>query len=38
MARKNIDIELVKSEGSYRRALKQLAAFFDRPPKQGSAE
>ena len=37
MAKQNVDIELVKSEASHRRALKQLAAHFDHPPKHGSA-
>lgn len=38
MARKTVEIELVKSEASYRRALKRLAHFFDHAPKAGSAE
>jgi HTH-type transcriptional regulator / antitoxin HigA len=38
MAKQNVDIELVKTEASYRRALKRLSAFFDQPPKHGSAE
>ena len=38
MAKRNIDIELVKSEASHRRALQRLALFFDHPPKHGSAD
>ena len=38
MARNTVEIELVKNEASYRRALKRLAHFFDRPPKAGSSE
>ena len=37
MAKQNVDIELVKSDASHRRALKQLAAHFDHPLKHGSA-
>jgi HTH-type transcriptional regulator / antitoxin HigA len=36
MAKKTIAIELVKTEASYRRALKSLSAFFDHPPIAGS--
>lgn len=38
MARQSVEIEMVKTEASYRRALKRLAWFFDNPPKTGSAE
>jgi len=38
MARNTVEIELVKNEASYRRALKRVAVFFDRPPKVGSSE
>ena len=38
MVKRTVDIELVKSEASHRRALKQLAAYFDHPPRRGSAE
>ena len=38
MARKTVEIELVKNEASYRRALMRLARFFDQPPKVGSSE
>lgn len=38
MARQNVEIELVKSAASYRRALKRLAAYFDQPPAAGSAD
>ena len=38
MARKTLEIELVKNEASYRRALRRLAHFFDHPPKAGSSE
>jgi len=38
MARKTVEIELVKNEASYRRALKRLARLFDHPPKAGSSE
>ena len=37
MAKKTVEIELVKTAASYRRALKLLAAFFDHPPATGSA-
>ena len=37
MVRKTVEIELVKTAASYRRALKRLAAFFDHPPATGSA-
>lgn len=37
MAKRNLDIELVKSAASHRRALQRLAVFFDHPPKHGSA-
>ena len=37
MARKTVEIELVKTEASYRRALKQVSYFFDHPPAGGSA-
>ena len=35
--KKTVQIELVKTEASYRRALKSLSAFFDHPPAAGSA-
>jgi HTH-type transcriptional regulator / antitoxin HigA len=38
MAKRSVEIELIKSEASYRRALKRVAWFFDNPPKSGSAE
>ena len=38
MARKTVEIELVKDEASYQRALKRLAHFFDHLPKTGSSE
>lgn len=38
MARKTVEIELVKNRATYRRALKRLAHFFDQAPKAGSAE
>ena len=37
MAKKTIEIELVKTEVSYRRALKQVSYFFDHPPAAESA-
>ncbi len=37
MAKKVIEIELVKTEIAYRRALKQVAYYFDHPPATGSA-
>jgi HTH-type transcriptional regulator / antitoxin HigA len=37
MGKKTVEIELVKTEASYRRALKDLSAFFDHPPAAGSA-
>ena len=36
MAKKTVEIELVKTEASYRRALKQVSYFFDYPPAAGS--
>jgi HTH-type transcriptional regulator/antitoxin HigA len=38
MARKTVEIELVKNEASHRRALARLAIFFDKPPRAGSSE
>ena len=37
MAKKTVEIELVKTAASYRRALKILSAFFDHPPAAGTA-
>ena len=37
MAKKTIEIELVKTEAAYRRTLKQVSYFFDHPPAAGSA-
>ena len=37
MTKKTIEIELVKTEAGYRRALKQVSIFFDQPPAAGSA-
>ena len=37
MAKKIVEIELVKTAASYRRALKSLSAFFDHPPAAGTA-
>ena len=37
MARKTFEIKLVKTEASFRRALKQVSYFFDHPPAGGSA-
>ena len=37
MAKKAVEIELVKTEAGYRRALKQVSYFFDHPPAAGSA-
>ena len=38
MAKQNIEIELVKNDASYKRALKRLAWYFDHQPKAGSAD
>jgi hypothetical protein len=38
MARKTVEIELVKNKASHRRALARLANFFDKPPRAGSSE
>ena len=38
MAKKTVEIELVKTAASYRRALVSLARYFDQPPKAGSSE
>lgn len=37
MAKKIVEIELVKSAASYRSALESRSVFFDRPPAAGSA-
>ena len=37
MAKKTVEIELVKTEAGYRRALKQVSHFFDHPSAAGSA-
>ena len=37
MVKKTVEIELVETAASYRRALKSLAAFFDHPPATGTA-
>lgn len=37
MAKKAVEIELMKTEAGYRRALKQVSYFFDHPPASGSA-
>ena len=37
MVKKTVEIELVKTEASYRRALRQLSVFFDKPPAANSA-
>ena len=37
MAKKTIEIEQVKTEAAYRRALKQVSHFFDHPPAASSA-
>lgn len=37
MAKQQVEIELIKGEASYRRALKRLAGFFDHPPAKGTA-
>ena len=38
MAKKTVEIELVKTAASYRRALASLTRYFDQPPKAGSSE
>ena len=37
MAKRSVEIEVVKNEPGYRRALKRVAWFFDNPPKTGSS-
>lgn len=37
MTKQIVEIELLKTEATYRRALKKLSAFFDHPPATGSA-
>lgn len=37
MAKKNVEIEPVKTKTGYRHALKQVSHFFDHPPVAGSA-
>ena len=36
MAKKMVEIELVKTEADYRHALKQVSYFFDHQPSEGS--
>lgn len=36
MAKKTVEIELVKTEAGYRRALHQISHYFDHPPAAGS--
>jgi HTH-type transcriptional regulator / antitoxin HigA len=36
MAKQTVEIELLKTEAAYRRALKKLSVFFDNPPAAGS--
>ena len=38
MAKRSVEIEVVRNEASYRRALKRVAWFFDNSPKVGSSE
>lgn len=38
MAKKTVEIELVRNKASYQRTLKRLAHFFDHPPKPESSE
>jgi HTH-type transcriptional regulator / antitoxin HigA len=37
MAKQTVEIELLKTNAAYRRALKKLSVFFDNPPAAGSA-
>jgi HTH-type transcriptional regulator / antitoxin HigA len=37
MTKQTVEIELLKNDATYRRALKKLSAFFDHPPAVGSA-
>ena len=37
MAKKTVEIELVKTKADYSRALRQVSNFFDHPPAAGSA-
>ena len=38
MAKRNLEVELIRSAAAYRRALKRLALFFDAPLKAGSQQ
>ena len=38
MAKRNLEVELIKSAAAYRRALSRLAVFFDAPPRPDSRE
>lgn len=38
MAKRRVEIEVVRNESGYRRALKRVAWFFDNPPKARSSE
>jgi HTH-type transcriptional regulator / antitoxin HigA len=37
MTKQTVEIELLKTDATYRRALKKLSAFFDHAPAAGSA-
>ena len=36
MAKRNLEVELIKSVAAYRRAITRLAVFFDQLPKPGT--
>ena len=36
MAKRSLEVELIRSAATYHRALKRLAVFFDTAPKPGS--
>jgi HTH-type transcriptional regulator / antitoxin HigA len=38
MAKQSVEIELLKTDAAYRRALVKLSAFFDQAPASGSAQ
>ena len=38
MAKRNLEVDLIRPAAAYRRALKRLALFFDAPLKAGSQQ
>ena len=38
MAKRSLEVELIRSAATYHRALKRLAVFSDTPPRPGSRQ